>query len=118
MSCPYTYLVSGEVFPPVSLHLDKVDGPVEPAAQLRGVHVHRELLVLQFEHVIVLAPLVHQVDPPADVARVGHKPAGQAAATVPRQAVRAAPVSRVDSLYIDSSYSQFLVLENAQHAPS
>ena len=43
------------------LHLNKVEGPVEAAAQLRNVHREGELLIQQIEHLVVVPSGVQKV---------------------------------------------------------
>ena len=51
----WRYLVGG-IFShaAVLVHLHKVQGPVEPAGELRHIHVEGELAVLEVKHVVVL----------------------------------------------------------------
>ncbi len=53
----------------VSRHFDKVKRAIETAGEIGHVHVERELLVLQVEHLIA-ALVFHEVDARANVGRV------------------------------------------------
>ena len=85
----------------VLLHLNKVQRAVQTAGKLGHVNVERELLVLQFEHVIVLTGLVHEVGSGTNVLGVltlGHELQGHRARVVGCDAVGITVVRLADSL--------------------
>ena len=85
----------------ILLHLNKVQSAVEAAGKLGHIDCECELLVLQFEHVIVLARLVHQVGSGTNVLGVlalCHKLQGHRARVVGGDAIGITVVRLADSL--------------------
>lgn len=66
-----TGLVAREAAEPaVGVHFDEVERTVEATREFRHVDVERELLVLQFEHLVFGVGRVHEVHARTDVRRV------------------------------------------------
>lgn len=73
--------------PPISIHLHKIQRPVDPAPDVAHIYIERKLPILQLKHLVILAFLPHQIHPRPDI-RPGLEPQRQ---RIPgrRDAVRA-----------------------------